>query len=218
MTVSFVGAASAEATSLTLPAHQAGDLLVMYARGLSASPTPPTLPSGWLQVLRFSVSTNNVAFCYQIASAAGTASGTWANAQHLMCVVYRHTTNLLAIGLPSSASGTNTATVNYPSVTAYPLSGWVLGMGSAKNDSNINTDFDLAPSGMTNRHSSYGATHNYEITAHDTNADVASWPNTTRTNSDSVRFATITAPIVVLSTKSSGGIQIARGMFGGMRG
>lgn len=219
MTVSFVGATSAEATSLTLPAHQTGDLIVMYARGLSASPTPPTVPSGWLQNQRFSLSSNNVALCWKIASNNAEVSGTWTNAQQLMAVVYRHSTNYIGLGLSASTSGTNATSIVYPATLAFPDSGWVIGVGSGKNDSNLDTDFDLPPVGMTNRHSAFGTTHFFEITAHDTNANVASWAAAARTNNQPVRYATITAPIVVLSAKSvAGGMLIHPGMSGGMRG
>lgn len=218
MTVSFVGATSAEATSLTLPAHQAGDLIVIYARGLSGAPTPPTLPSGWVQIQRFSLSTNSVSVCWKIASSSAETSGTWTNAEQLMALVYRHTTNYLGLGLSAASSGTNATSIIYPTLTTYPASGWVLGLGSAKNDSNLNTNFDLAPSGMTNRHSAFGATYAYEVVAHDTNANVASWSNTTRTNDSAVRYATVTVPIVVLNTKAAAGMLVHPGMSGGMRG
>ena len=219
MTVSFVGAASAEATSLTLPAHQAGDLIVMYARGLSAAPTPPTLPSGWLQIQRFSLSLNSVALCWKIASNNAEVSGTWTNAQQLMAVVYRHSTNYIGLGLSTSTNGTNATSISYPALVAFPDSGWVVGVGSGRNDSFLDTDFDLPPAGMTNRHAAFGATYFFEIVAHDTNANVASWAGATRTNNQPIRYATITAPIVVLNTKTAGGgMLIHPGMSGGMRG
>ena len=216
MTVSFVGSASAEATSVTLPAHQAGDLIIIYGRGLSAAPTPPTVPSGWLQIQRFSQSTNNVSVCWKIASSSAETSGTWINAQQIMALVYRHSTNLIGLGFPSNAAGTNTTTITYPALVAYPDSGWVLGLGSAKNDSNLDTNFDLPPTGMVNRHASFGTTHAYEIVAHDTNANVASWSSTTRTNDSAVRYVTVTVPIVVLNTKTAaGGLLLPRAMDGG---
>lgn len=218
MTVSFVGAASAEATSLTLPAHQAGDLIVMYGRGPAGLPTPPTLPSGWVQIQRFSASSNNVAVCWRIASSSAETSGTWTNAEQLMALVYRHTTNYLGLGLSAVTNGTITTSITYPALTAYPTSGWVLGLGSAKNDSNLNTNFDLPPSGMTNRHSAFGSTYAFEVVAHDTNANVASWSSTTRTNDLAVRFATVTVPIVVLNAKAAAGMLVHPGMSGGMRG
>ena len=69
MTVSYVGGATAEADSVTLPWHQAGDLIVILALN-GGSTTFPTPPSGWLMHSSRASTTPNLAMAigFNVAS------------------------------------------------------------------------------------------------------------------------------------------------------
>jgi hypothetical protein len=218
MTVSFIGAASAEATSLTLPTHQAGDLLVMLALRYDNA-NPGTIPSGWaprwITQRNGSFVQNHIALAYRIASSSADASGTWINFTHLLCAVYRDDANYIVLNCPNVARGTGTS-VTFPALAVNPTSlnaagfggfmaqtaGWVIGVAAAHlNTSEIN----VAPSGMTNRASLAGAS-NGRIALHDTNAAVASFTSASSTVTSSTDWVTNVAEIIDTgSPKATGG-------------
>ena len=229
MTVSFVGSASAEATSLTLPAHQAGDLLVMLA-GRTGSTGPPSIPAGWRFATQSSgsgVSPPAIAGSvgWKIASSSAEVSGTWTNASALICAVIRDSDNILVIGGIAKTTGLS-STVNYQPLFAnsgqsiqgmrYTSSYVLLPVIATDNAS----DIDTAPTAATTTIASIAGTAAIEMAIHRTNAEVASWASTNYTANATVRYATWTIEILDtgFAKASSGGIQIARGMFGGMRG
>jgi hypothetical protein len=179
MTVSFVGAASAEATSLTLPTHQAGDLLVMVCASTTAQITPP---AGWLRLhVRYASDGGgrSLTVAYKIAASASETSGTWTNAVTIICGVYRDDANYIIMG-PSrftGASSTTGTTLAWPTMTAtgdtpgiLTPDQWVVAAAMTNQPAST---IDSAPSGYTNRAVQAG-TSATKIVLHDTNAAVAS--------------------------------------------
>lgn len=227
MTVSFVGAASAEATSLTLPTHQAGDLLVMWV--LRSANDAPVIPSPWLHhQTRTSGTGGNrgVGIAWRVAQSSAETSGTWTNAFLLACSVYRHTTQILSLGFASNSFGTGTANVTYPGLATrgsntnttklQDASSWLIGFCSlVENTSNGTT----APTGMTNRTALNGST-GYAVAIHDTAANVASWNATNFVANQNVTHGNFTAEIIATGGLKSagGGMLVHPGMSGGMRG
>lgn len=181
MSITRVGTQTASATSLTVPAHLPGDLILIWAmRG--ASTTSPTVPAGYLPILSKSEATavTLVAIAgYRIANATNDASGTWTNASELICAVYRPSAgNTIRIG-QGAASSSTTNTINYPALTmADSTSGnsWVLGLAAA---SNLTQTLTTAFAGMTSVTSVAGAS--YQAALADTNAGVSSWSSTNQT-------------------------------------
>lgn len=173
MAISFVGAASAAATSLTLPTHQAGDLILLWAYR-SGSTTAPTLPSGWIDINSSGNNNNSSRLAYLIATGAGTASGTWTNATHISSAVYRADSGNISIGA-NATTGNSGNTLTYSALTLQDIVGtsWVVGFAGHRQATNVET----APTGMTNRTST--ATTGGESAAHDTNAGVMSWSSQT---------------------------------------
>jgi len=229
MTTSFVGSASAEATSLTLPAHQAGDLLIMLA-GATGTTSPPAIPAGWRFATQSSgsgVSPPAIAgtVAWKIAADSAEISGTWTNANALICAVIRHTTNVLVVGGIAKATALS-ATVNYAVLLAnsgqsiqgmrFSSSYIILPVIATSNTS----DIDTAPTAATTTITSIAGAAAIVMAIHRTNTEVASWASTNYTANTSVRFATWT--IEVLDTgfakASVGGMLIHPGMSGGMRG
>lgn len=203
MAISYISNASAEATTLTMPTHVAGDLLLMAAYRHNSA-TAPTLPSGWLLVSTGGGGTNSLLVAGKIASSASETSGTWTNATHLACAVYREAT-LLHIGTTALAGGVSSASINYPAISPDRSFGdtWYVGIGGHRaNDSDIN----LAPTGMTNRLNLIGAT-NGELVIHDTNGAVSSWASTNVTNtvSTTTGYRTAVCEIVDLGVAMSAG-------------
>ena len=183
MTVSFVGAQGAAATTVTIPAHQVGDLILIFAYrdGSNTAPTTPTaggtVPT-WTAIGSTGGNTNSSNFRYAVATATNTTSGTWTNATELICLVYRGA----RIGASVGGSGAATTTVNYPALTLGRTNStsWVVGVAGHRTA----TDVDLAPSGMTNRVSA-----GTEAAGHDSNGTrSANWPSTNVTVNASSAF------------------------------
>ncbi len=166
MAISFVDKATANATTVTIPAGaQVGDLLVIFA--FSTSSTIPTLPTGWAGSTSLAGTACAFRVGYRFAQGSDT-SGTWTNAAQLIVQVYRGVTRI----------GTNTATKNGTSSTASfsaialnaaDGSSWNLGFIGSKQVTSTAT-----PSNLTNRDSlNNGSTSS--VLGYDSNAGVTSW-------------------------------------------
>jgi hypothetical protein len=147
--ISFVGEAEAVATSVTLPTHQAGDLLLVFAFRNAA--TAPSLPGGgWTTLCTQSGGSTSVRVGYLIASGAGTASGTWTNATSVMSSVYRSSAGTMPIPVSCSHdNGAASTSLSYPSLTLSKsdYSSWVARAAMSSAGTNIQN----APSGYTLR-------------------------------------------------------------------
>lgn len=177
MTTSYVGSAFAEATSVTLPTHQSGDLIIIMATRW-ASTTVPTVPSGWSVLFSRNTSNRTVIIACKIASSSSETSGTWTNAEMLACGVWRDDTNYLVPGAIASAAQTGGTTMAYPLLDAVNTirqrsSSWVAGFGGVALNSINGQD---APTGMTNRGSLAGASTG-EVAIHDSNGNTT-WSST----------------------------------------
>lgn len=182
MTVSFIGAQGAAAATVTIPAHQVGDLILIFAYrdGSNTSPTTPTAGGtvpAWVSIGSTGGNTNSSSFAYFTATATTTTSGTWTNATELICLVYRGAT----IGASVGGSGTATTTVNYPALTLQRTnnSSWVAAVAGHRTATNV----DLPPGTMVNR--AFAGT---EAAGHDSNATVTSWASTNVTVNASSAF------------------------------
>ena len=227
MTVSFVGAASAEATSLTLPAHQEGDLIVIFAWN-GASTSQPVVPAGWLNAFTFQNSTGTVragTVGYKIAASGAETSGTWANAQLLGCVVYRDDLNVLTIGGTNGQINTNLPSIVHQSLPVSTLSGpfpklralssYILRMAACTSST---SDIETPPTGYTNRVAIAGASAN-ELVIHESDTSLSSQASTNQTINQTVVASTVTLEILDTGfAKTAAGMLVHPGMSGGMRG
>jgi hypothetical protein len=214
MTISFVGAASAQATSLTLPTHAKNDLLVMFFfRAASAVVTAPT---GWAVMEQQTATTGGsrcIGVAYKIATSASETSGTWTNANMLTCAVLRDDVDYLVLG-GASFTGNSTTTVSYAAISAKNTgnattkligdSSVLLLYGAALTN---NTTMQQTPTGCTTQHNAVLAT--YEAVLHTTNAAVAS-----RTASSITADASVTTSTYVVEVFDTG-VAVASG--GGFR-
>ena len=170
-TPSFVGYASAATSSVTLPAHQTGDIIIIGAYRNNAA-TAPTLPAGYTQIQTGAANTNAMISGWKRAASSGEVSGTWTGATNIEAVVYRNSRGVGA----SAQNGSTGTSVNFPALTLNEpaVASWV----GAFSGHRLATNMEVPPTLMTNR-GSQGA--GPEIAAHDTNAVVASWASTNST-------------------------------------
>jgi hypothetical protein len=210
MTVAFVAAASAEATSLTLPTHQAGDLLVMFA--FRAANSVATTPVGWAAMRADTQTTRGFSLAYKIATSSSETSGTWTNASMLTCATFRDDANIIVLGGTSISSG-GTTTVNYGALSVKTVANT---QAKLIGDSSLlllyaaaltnNTTMQQTPTGCTTQHNAVLAT--YEAVLHTTNAAVASRTSSTITADVSVTTSTYVVEVFDTGvSKSSSGFR-----------
>lgn len=175
MSISYINSAAAAATSVAIPTHQIGDLIVVFAYR-NGNNTPPTQPAAggtvptWNTIGSSGANTNSSIISYAFATATNTTTGTWTNATQIHVLIYRCVAD---IGASAGAGANNTTTVNYPALTLQNANGtsWVIGVAGHRTASNV----ESAPSGMTNRTSSGTGP---ESATHDTNGGDAAWTST----------------------------------------
>ena len=214
MTVSFIGAASAAATSLTLPAHQKGDLIICWAHN-SANTTSPTMPAGWSNLYNISRSVGanrGTTVAHKQAASSAETSGTWTNAQIMGCLIYRDSDNLITIGAHNLLQDINSTSWTYNSLGAQNAANSTLHIRSASAfivllaacNSNA-LAIETAPSSFTQRLTLAGASAN-EIAAFESNTAIASFAGATITLASTGIGSTFTLEIYDTGiAKSSGG-------------
>ncbi len=145
-----------------LPAHQAGDTIVITAVKWGTSGNNPTVPSGWTS----SSSGTNIfrrSTGYRVATGSGTASGTWTGAETLYVSVWRDVT----IGATASTASSSKA-AGPPALTlTQPGTSWVGLMSSGDGVS------PTLPAGMVERYRVSGSDI-FDLYA-DTDGPVSSW-------------------------------------------
>jgi hypothetical protein len=176
MAISFVGAQGNAGATVTIPTHQSGDLILIFAYRDNSSLTPPSTPAAsgtvptWTLIRTGTGNTNAFNCRYAVATASTTTSGTWTNSTEIICLVYRGT-NVVGANASTSSSGT---TITFPALTLNRTdnTSWVVGFAGHRTA----TDVEQAPTGMTNRTSA-----GVEAAGHDTNGTVSSWSQQTVT-------------------------------------
>jgi hypothetical protein len=181
MTISFVAADAANATSITMPAHQKWDMLVMFV-GRNASTTSPTVPSGWSVVGWAVGASNGIWLAVRIAESASEVSGTWTNADHIAVGVYRSDTSLLSVnnGVPIQGTAGSGGAINHPAllVVSPVTNKWLL---AGYIHRSIDTDIQVGPTGLTtNRANTIGGAAG-EMGFRDSNGNFTSWSLTSYT-------------------------------------
>lgn len=167
--LSYVGQASGTTTA-TLPAHQAGDLIVIYAFR-DGNATAPSLPAGWVSINTSTTTSTGSRLGYKWARNASETSGTWTNATTVIAQVYRGHKYETPIGGNSQTVGTTNTSVAWGNITLTDTNGtsWVAAMRGHRS---VDTTLETAPSGLTARSTVVDATD--EAAGFDTNGAVAS--------------------------------------------
>jgi hypothetical protein len=169
MAIEFIGASGVSATSMTLPTHQSGDIVVMFAYR-NGNNTAPALPATWSGIGATGGNTNSSRLAYKFVTSGNTPSNTWTNATQLIAHVYR---GCAGVGGFAGSSQSNSSTITYPTLTMENGNGRSIVVGFAGH--RTATNVELAPAGMANRAS---AGTGPEAAGHDTETGVTSWSAT----------------------------------------
>lgn len=111
--ISFVGYNLSESTTVTLPAHQAGDLILICAGG--GSSTIPSLAAGYTSLATgYFGSSGAFRIGYKFATSSSETSGTWTPTLFLGCSVYR---NVNAVGNVNSLVAVGTQRASWAGLT-----------------------------------------------------------------------------------------------------
>jgi surface protein len=108
--ITYIGQATG-VDSATLPAHQAGDLILAFAFR-DGSTISPTLPTGWTTIGTVSGTLCSARIGFKVAASSGETTGTWTNATTVVFLVYRgvNIANITGLETVFGSSGT---TVTY---------------------------------------------------------------------------------------------------------
>lgn len=207
MAITRIGEATAAATSVSLPAHQAGDLILIFAvRDNSA--TSPTLPSGYTSIAANGSNSVAIRGGYKIAASSSETSGTWSGATSVHAHVLRGVDNTTPTGGSSTGTAASTS-VAYNTFTMTNGGGtsWVAAVGANLDVTNA---IESAPTGMTNRTDQVVSTTS-EAASHDTNGAVASWSTQSVTIATSARWRTLVVEVLAAVTSISGTASVTLG-------
>jgi len=205
--IEYQGEATGTNTA-TLPAHQAGDLILCFAYR-DGNNTAPTVPGGvgWSTVgSAAGGNTNSSVLVRKVAAGSSETVGTFTNATSVVCLVYRGVNQSSPVG-GQADTGAQSSTITYPALTMTVTddTSWVAGFAGHRS---ANVTIETAPSGMTNRTSVSDATD--EAAGHDTNGGVSSWSaQTSSVNGTSSGWRARTVEIV--ADVNSATITVAEG-------
>jgi hypothetical protein len=174
MSLSRVGGSSVAATSVAIPTHVAGDLIVIWAYR-DGSTTPPTVPTAGGTVPTFTTidgptgaNACSAVCAYAVAAGATDTSGTWTNATGISVEVWRGAASPPIGGhAQSGASVATGGNIAIPAIVLTDTSGTstILAFAGWQNVTAWNT----APAGYTQR--SQVATECEALTKDSTTAD-----------------------------------------------
>ena len=148
--ISFVAANSAGLDTVSVPLHQSGDLLIMFAYRDGNSVTPPQIPSGWTSVGTTNGADNNSSrMAYIVDDSNNIGDVTSTNATEMIVQIYRGQHPIDPIGADGHIWGIGTI-VTYPGITLNNTDGasWVVGFSGHRSGS---ATVDIPPTGMTHR-------------------------------------------------------------------
>jgi hypothetical protein len=130
MPLTYSGSAVIGASSVTIPTHAVGDLIVICAFRVDfgGSTTPPSVPSAGGTVPTFTTITANTGTsgasyqasmrtAYAVATATNHTSGTWTDADYSCAVVLSGANTTTPIGGYAESGGTSSGSSTAPSVT-----------------------------------------------------------------------------------------------------
>ena len=117
--INLIGADSALSTTITIPTHDVGDMLLMFAYRTGVT-TPPTLPDGWKNLDSGGSGLNGSRVAYKIAASDSETSGTWTNASGLIIHVYRTDGRWKAPEAESDGNYWASSTMKFPDMPARP--------------------------------------------------------------------------------------------------
>lgn len=218
MAISVSGSVSAQTTTIAIPSHDAGDVIVMFAGRNNT--TPPTTPSGWVQLASTGSNNGSSVAAFKIAKTSSETSGTWTNASVLHCLVLKADTGPLFLSTGLSGQASTSATINYPALANYRTGvadNWYIAHAFQLNSAN---SLETAPSGMTNAlvESSSGA---WKSAVHYTaSGQLSNWANTNVVLANSAFYLSRVLQAIEVDGPAfgggGGGLILPRAMNGGL--
>lgn len=151
LSLTHVASASAAATSVAIPAHMVGDVLVVTCR--RANTTPPSIPSAggtvpaWVTVESYGADALSLTTVMFVATATDTTTGTFTNAGQIIVTVLRPN-KAVTLGARSAGNGASTETIVYPALTRDTSDGICV---RAATRAAVDSEVGNAPTGWTNR-------------------------------------------------------------------
>lgn len=148
------GTASAAATSVAIPAHQPGDMILIFARGTAAAPGAPAASGNvptWIPTQSAFANSIGLTSRYCIATSSTHTTGTWTSATHICVLVLRADAgNILGYGGSSTGNGTAVQTIVYPALTLTDADGSSWGVRCGTRATAV-TAVGTPPTGWTNQ-------------------------------------------------------------------
>nr|WP_234797256.1 hypothetical protein [Mycobacteroides chelonae] len=151
---SYISSAAAASSSVTIPTHSIGDLIVIFTLNpfTTTAPTAPsaggTVPS-WTYIDNAnSGSGSGCTTAYFKATATNTTTGSWTNASHIMAVVVRNQNASSPIGGHAQQAGSS-ATTTAPAVTMTHTDGSSVLLHFHGHSNLGASGWDAAPTGYT---------------------------------------------------------------------
>lgn len=137
MAISFVGGTTAASNSVSIPPHQAGDLLLIAAYNPFSSSASTS--AGWTQVATSALG-SSATVLYKVATStqvAYTSSGSFSNAYLLVVAIYRGA-NAVFLSSSSAAFG---SVLSYPALAGATVDGRDIRIGAHRFATNLGTAF-----------------------------------------------------------------------------
>lgn len=204
-TFGFAGAANAApltyvasakgVNTVTLPSHQAGDILIAWATRNNSSQAV-TVPAGWTTLSSLGSNSLAHALAWKLAATNNETVGNFALATSLTVSVYRPGTGYtVEPGARDYWNAKNTVQATYKALALQKTDGssWVLGFFGHRSPDIGN--LATAPVGMINRNTNQDAQDS--AATHDTGTGVTSWSQRSVTHTGSIN----TSRTVVLELK-----------------
>lgn len=133
----FIGAAAAEAETLSIPAHQKDDLFFAFG-GRWEDNTAITVPQDWQSLFTISAGAQRTFLAIKKAASASESFGTFTGAQLISCIVYRPTSNEIIGTNVTNTGSTLTSDLVFPLLSIVFSSSWIVEFSFVKaNNTNI---------------------------------------------------------------------------------
>lgn len=199
MAISRQSSVIAATNTLTIGSHAANDTLlsIVYRESSTAI---PTVPSGWIPIYVLNTSSQAMVIAYKKATSGSETFGTWTNATHTWCGVYRPTVGLIVPHIVQIGSG-NSTTWSWPSINAGLFTSntnWVVGAIGIADGSGGNV-VTTAPTGLT--HITAADSGTGKMGVNDSNGVLNTFGATTTTGAQATRF--LTGVIALIETPIS---------------
>lgn len=157
-------------TSFTMPPHQTGDLILVFAYRSAATGTI-TVPDGFTTFATRQDNSVTSLVAYKFAASSSETSGTWTNASRLCCHIYRGADTTTPLGnYASNGNSLNGNVITYSEIAvASTGSSWVAASAGIRTG---NSSLETVPTGMRLMANTAGES---EAASFDTNGPVESF-------------------------------------------